>query len=181
MKKTTITINGQEITADLGTIRAILGLSDMAADVTLEPAKGPKAPKAPKKAKGKKAAKKAEEPKAEESPKEPVYTHGGCILQWDDGITAKGQEKATITKAYNSLVKQGFQVIRKRVGNYVYLYHAKDEEKSVKGAPVFLDGKTSKEFNSATLDSGWTLIRGGWAYPELLKDYDDCFKPEPEC
>ena len=139
-------------------------------------APAPKAPKAKKPAKAPKAkAPKAEETKAEVA-KEPVYTHGGCILQWGDDIAAKGKEKAAITKAYNSLVKQGCEGTKKRVGSYVYLYHAKDAEKSTKGHPVYLDGKNSKDFAAASLDTAWVMIKGGWAYPDLLKDYDDNFR-----
>ena len=133
----------------------------------------------PKRKTAKKQQPKAEEPKAEApEPKEAVYTKGGLLLQWNDDIAAKGAEKATITKGYNALTKQGFTVTKKRVGTYVYLYHAKDGEKSTKGNPVYIDGKTSKEFAAAKLDSGWVMIKGGWAYPDLLKSYDDCFRPE---
>lgn len=150
MKKTTITIDGHKVTADLGTIRALLGLSEMATDNAMGQKKAPKAPK------------KAEEPKAEDSPKEPVYTKGGLLLQWGDEIAAKGQEKAVITKAYNALVKQGFTVTRKRVGSWVYLYQTQGETK-----------RPCKEFGAAKLGKGWIQYKGMWAYPDLLKGYED--------
>lgn len=127
------------------------------------PAHAPKAPKKPAKKQAK--APKAEEPKAEVS-EEPKYTKGGLLLQWDDGITAKGKEKATITKGYNSLTKQGFTVTRKRVGTWVEMYQSGDEK------------RPSKEFAAAKLDSGWKFIKGAWKYPALLDGYEDSFRPE---
>jgi hypothetical protein len=164
----TITISGHEVTGTIQDIQALLGLATIAEEVS-QPAK-PKAPKSPKKPKAQEPAKveepKAEEPQAEEQPKEPVYTKGGCILQWNDGIAAKGKEKATITKAYNSLVKQGFKVERKRCGTWVQLYQAKEGK------------RPCKEFAAAKLDAGWELVKGAWTYKELLKGYEDCFRPE---
>lgn len=133
--------------------------------IAIEAATTPKAPKAPKPKKQAKAPK-AEEPKAEEQSKEAVYTKGGCILQWNDEIAAKGKEKATITKAYNALTEQGFKVERKRCGTWIQLYQAKDNK------------RPAKEFASAKLDKGWTLIKGAWTYVDLLKGYEDCFRPE---
>ena len=128
--------------------------------------KAPKAPeKAPKQAK-KAEAPKVEAPKAEEPPKEPVYTKGGCILQWNDGIAAKGKEKAKISKAVKALEAQGFTVERKRCGTWVQLYQAKGEK------------RPCAEFAAAKLDKGWQLIKGAWTYVDLLKGYEDCFKPE---
>ena len=181
----TIIINGLEVSGELSTLRALLGMSEAAemsematlqsqeqvAKPKAEPAKKqakPKAPKAPKKAKEAKVeeAPKAEEPKAEECPKEAVYTKGGCILQWNDEIAAKGKEKAKITKAYNALKEQGFKVERKRCGTWVQIYQAKDNK------------RPAKEFAAAKLDEGWQLIKGAWTYVDLLKGYEDCFKPE---
>lgn len=119
----------------------------------------PKAPKAPK-VKEPKAEVQPEEPKAEE----PKYTKGGLLLQWDDGITAKGKEKATITKGYNSLTGQGFTVTRKRVGTWVELYQSGDSK------------RPSKEFAAAKMDKGWQFIKGAWKYPALLESYEDSFR-----
>ena len=169
---TTITIDGHEITADLATIRAILGLeaSDMAARVAGKEISKPKgevskkpAKKAKEPAKAKEA--KAEQPK-EDQPQEAVYTKGGCILQWNDEIAAKGKEKAKITKAVAALESQGFKVERKRCGTWVQLYQSKDNK------------RPCAEFAAAKLDKGWTLIKGAWTYVDLLKGYEDCFRPE---
>lgn len=144
-------------------------LKDLAVEsASSKPKKAPKkkAPeKAPKQAK-KAEAPKVEEPKAEESPKEPVYTKGGCILQWNDGIAAKGKEKAKISKAVKALEAQGFTVERKRCGTWVQLYQTKGEK------------RPCAEFAAAKLDKGWQLIKGAWTYVDLLKGYEDCFKPE---
>ena len=142
---------------------AISGLATEAANT-------PKAPKAPKPKKQAKKPAKAAEPKDEEQPKEPVYTKGGLLLQWNDDIAAKGKEKAIITKGYNSLTKQGFTVTRKRVGTWIELYRTKGEDGK------YTDGKTAKEFAAAKLDSGWQFIKGAWKYPALLDSYEDSFR-----
>lgn len=148
----------QAIQAELLTFEQALELQGMSVEVGAE--KISQAPKAPK---AKAPEPKAEEPK-EEQAKEPVYTKGGCILQWGDEIAAKGTEKAAITKAYNSLTAQGFTVERKRCGTWVQLYQAKENK------------RPAKEFAAAKLDSGWQLIKGAWTYVDLLKGYDDCFR-----
>ena len=167
LEKMTIT---EAIRAEILTFEQACQLTDMAVEVAETPkAKAPKAPKAPKpkKAKAPKAEERPENPKAEEpEAKEPVYTKGGCILQWGDEIAAKGTEKAAITKAYNALKEQGFSVERKRCGTWVQIYQAKENK------------RPAKEFAAAKLDKGWTLIKGAWTYVDLLKGYEDCFRPE---
>ena len=164
----TLIINGLEVTGSVEDLRNLLGIAvEVSLDKPKAPKKAPK-PKNPPKKQAKKQAEPAPEPKAEvsEEPKEPVYTKGGCLLQWGDEIAAKGKEKAAITKAYKALTSQGFNVERKRCGTWVQMYQVGD------------DKRPSSEFKAAKLDKGWTMIKGAWTYVDLLKGYEDCFRPE---
>lgn len=164
----TIIINGLEVTGSVEDLRNLLGIAvETSLDKPKAPKKAPK-PKNPPKKQAKKQAEPAPEPKAEvpEEPKEPVYTKGGCILQWNDEIAAKGKEKAAITKAYNALTSAGFNVERKRCGTWVQLYQAKENK------------RPSKDFAAVKLGKNWQLIKGAWTYVDLLKGYEDCFRPE---
>ena len=163
----TITINGQTISADIATIRAILGISESA---SVEDTKAPKAPKGKTKtAKAPKSTKapKSEEPKPEEPKSEFAYTSGGAIIQYADHHTLKANNLRRVNNAIDKLVKAGFCASWKRIGGWVYLYHSKKA-----------DGKTQAEFAAVALAKGWEFSKkhNAWIDSTMLADYADNFK-----
>lgn len=164
--KTTIDLT-EAIRNGILTFEQACALQGMTVEVSAESAEKPaKKPRKTRKTAAKKQDTPAPKQEAEtpEAPKEPVYTKGGLLLQWGDEIAAKGKEKGTITKAYNTLTSAGFEVIRKRCGSWMFLYQPKENK------------RPSSEFNAVKLDKGWFPYKGGWAYEDLFADYEDCVR-----
>lgn len=160
---TTITIDGHVVTADVATIRALLGLSEMAAEVQEV---APKKPRGKHAKKQEKAPEKAPE-KAEEASKEPVYTKGGAVIQYADNNTLKANHLRRVNNAMQKLVKLGFCVSWKRIGGWVWINHSKKA-----------DGKTAEEFKNAVkeLAKGWEVHGSSIVDKAMLADYEDNFK-----
>lgn len=167
---TTIIINGQQVTASVADLRALLGMAEMAPEVAMDSPK--KAPKAPKKStKAPKAPKQAEEPKAEEPKAEESvefsYTSGGAVIQYAGHNTLKANNLRRVNNAIEKLVKLGFCVSWKRIGGWVWINHSKKA-----------DGKTAAEFKNAveSLAKGWEVHGSSIVDKNMLADYDDNFK-----
>lgn len=164
-KQATITINGLTVSADLDTLKALVGITET---VNVEThAKAPKTPKAPKTEKTPKAKtpKTPKAEKAEKDPSEPLYTRGGAVVQYPDNHTLTRNQLARVKYAVRKLEAAGFTVTWKRCGDWGYIYQATEE-------------KNNKAFQAVKLPKGWEIFKGAWVDKELCKGNADSFKAE---
>lgn len=168
----TIIINGQAISGDIATLRAILGITEENV-VEAHKAETPKAkaPKAPKAKAPKDETPKAEEPKAEEPKAEYSYTKGGAVIQYADHHTLKANHLRRVNNAISRLEEVGFVVAWKRIGGWIHIYHYAKK-----------DNMTRAEFEAALglLPQGWELHYGSKGKvsivdKNMLADYADSF------
>lgn len=100
---------------------------------------------------------------AEETPKEPLYSKGGAIIQYPDDNTLTPTQKAAVTREMNKLNKQGFTVTWKRCGDWVSVYQCGET-------------RDNNGFKKAKSCKGWTFHKGAWVNKELCKGNADSFK-----